>query len=312
MNKTGGFTCIYARYREAIIAYVMLASVALMWAANTNVARATADEVPPIALTFWRLALSALVFAPFAVKKIWEKRNVVISSFWTLNLLALLQMSAFNALVYMGMQHTAAINGNLLQGSLPICILLSGLIFAHQAITGRQGVGVALGMIGLITIVVKGDLQILVELNINPGDPLVFLGVFVSASYAVFLYKKPKQLDILSFMFLTMLLGSIQIFPLYIIEHIWVKPLQITETTIFTLLFIAFFPSVLAQTFFVEGVKRIGPEKAGYIIYLTPVFGVLMAVGILGEPFQKFHAVGILLIAVGIWLATFSQTAKHK
>lgn len=310
MNKTEGFASIFSHHRETIIAYGMLASVALMWAANTNVARATADEVPPIALTFWRLALSALVFAPFAVKQIWQKRDVVVRYFWTLNVLALLQMSAFNALVYMGMQNTAAINGNLLQGTLPICILLSGLIFAGQVITRRQGVGVALGMIGLITIVVKGDLQILVELNINPGDPLVFLGVFVSASYAVFLYKKPKQLDILSFMFLAMLLGSIQIFPFYIIEHTWVKPLQITETTIFTLLFIAFFPSALAQTFFVEGVKRIGPEKAGYIIYLTPVFGVLMAVGILGEPFENFHAAGILLIALGIWLATVSQTAK--
>ena len=118
-----------------LVAYLMLASVALMWAANTDVARATAEEVPPMALTFWRLFLSALVLAPFALKNTWRKRHVVMRHFWLLNLLAFMSMAAFNALVYLGMQSTVAINGNLLQGALPICILLSGLIFARRGIT---------------------------------------------------------------------------------------------------------------------------------------------------------------------------------
>ena len=89
-----------------LVAYLMLALVALLWAANTNVARATTQEVPPLALTFWRLLLSALVFAPFALRNTWRNRRVVIRHFWLLNLLALLSMATFNALVYMGMQYT--------------------------------------------------------------------------------------------------------------------------------------------------------------------------------------------------------------
>ncbi|MAJ93779.1 MAG: hypothetical protein CBC23_004555 [Rhodospirillaceae bacterium TMED63] len=296
--------------QSRLIAYLMLALVALLWAANTNIARATAEEVPPMALTFWRLFLSALVFAPFALHNTWRHRRVVMQHFWLLNRLAFLSMAAFNGLVYLGMQYTVAINGNLLQGSLPICIMVAGILFARRKVTARQGIGVALGLLGLMTIVIRGDIGLLLDMRINPGDPLVFLGVFGSATYAVFLYNRPESLDLLTFMFLTMVFGTFQILPFFLVEHIWFRSMPLTQTAILTVGFIALFPSVLAQTFFAEGVRRIGAAKAGYMIYLTPVFGVIMATGILGEPFEAYHAVGIALIATGIWLATFARARK--
>ena len=285
-------------------AFVLLALVALFWAANTIVARATTDEVPPLALTFWRLFLSALAFAPFALRNVWRQRLVLRRDFWLLNLLALLSMSSFSALVYTGLQFTEAINGNLLQGGLPLCILLSGMVFAGRAVTPRQSVGMLLGLAGLVVIVVRGDFQILFGLRINAGDPLVFLGVFASATYAVLLFKRPEELDLPAFLFLMMTLGSIQTAPFYVAEHFWIRPLPMTETALLTIGFIALVPSVLAQWFFAEGVRRVGAATAGYMIYLTPVFGVFMAVGALGEAFQAFHAAGIAAIATGIWLAT--------
>ncbi|MBT6286677.1 MAG: EamA family transporter, partial [Rhodospirillaceae bacterium] len=53
--------------------------------------------------------------------------------------------------------------------------------------------------------------------------------------------------------------------------------------------------------------RRIGAPAAGNMIYLTPVFGVIVAMTLLGETFHLFHAGGIALIAVGIWLALFSD-----
>ena len=60
-----------------LVAYLILALVALLWAANTILARATAEEIPPMALTFWRLFISALIFAPFALKNTWRHKSVV-------------------------------------------------------------------------------------------------------------------------------------------------------------------------------------------------------------------------------------------
>ena len=69
------------------------------------------------------------------------------------------------------------------------------------------------------------------------------------------------------------------------------------------------FPAVLAHIFWVDAIRRIGPAPAGYFIYLTPVFGILMAIMLLGEVFSWYHGVGIVLILGGVWLAT---SAHHR
>ncbi len=291
--------------RGRALAFALLTMVALFWAANTNLARAMAGEVPPLALTFWRIFLSVVILAPFALRASWEARDVVRQHFWFLNLLAFLSMSAFNALVYVGLNHTQAINGNLLQGSLPICILVASALFAGRRITLRQWTGVALGLAGLVTIVIRGDLVRLGSLSINAGDPVIFLGVFASASYAAVLHRRPARLGLVPFMFVMMAFSSVHTLPFYLWEHATQRPLPLTAAAIGTVLFMAIFASVLAQLFFAEGIKRLGAPTAGNMIYLTPVFGVLMAVGLLGEHFQLFHVAGIALIATGIWLANF-------
>jgi hypothetical protein len=53
---------------------------------------------------------------------------------------------------------------------------------------------------------------------------------------------------------------------------------------------------MLAQIFWAYSVSKVGPGRAGYFIYLAPVFGVILAVSLLGEQFRWFHAAGIALL----------------
>jgi drug/metabolite transporter (DMT)-like permease len=69
------------------------------------------------------------------------------------------------------------------------------------------------------------------------------------------------------------------------------------------MLYIGLLPSLAAQVFFIRGVELIGPARAGLFVNLVPVFGALLAVLILGEPFALYHAVGLALVLGGIWLA---------
>ena len=56
------------------------------------------------------------------------------------------------------------------------------------------------------------------------------------------------------------------------------------------LLYVGLFPSLLSQIFFMRGVELIGPARAGLFVNLVPVFGALLAVLLLGEPFALYHA----------------------
>lgn len=289
-----------------LVAYFLMMLTALFWALNTNIARATSEEVPPLALTFWRIFLSTLILAPFALRDSWAKRDIIIGHFWFLNLLGFLSMTVFNALVYVGMNHTQAINGNLLQGSLPICILVASALFAARSISFKQWGGVLLSLAGLVTIVVRGDPARLLELQINAGDPFVFAGVFASSVYAAILHRRPEGVGLVTLMFVMMIFSSIQALPFFVWEHFTQRTLPLTFTAVGTVLYVAIFASVLAQLFFAEAIRRIGAPAAGNIIYMTPVFGVFIAMTMLGETFHLFHAAGVALIAAGIWMALFS------
>ena len=69
----------------------------------------------------------------------------------------------------------------------------------------------------------------------------------------------------------------------------------------------AIFPSMLAQIFFMRGVELAGANRAGFYLNLIPVFAALMAVFILSESLYSYHAISLVMVLGGIYLAE-----KHK
>lgn len=69
------------------------------------------------------------------------------------------------------------------------------------------------------------------------------------------------------------------------------------------IVYAAVLPSVVSQLFFMRGVELIGSNRAGVFINLVPLFGAMLAVLILGERFQSFHLLGLVLVLGGIALA---------
>ena len=54
---------------------------------------------------------------------------------------------------------------------------------------------------------------------------------------------------------------------------------------------------------YMRGVALIGPARAAPYYNLTPVFGALLSVLILREPFHGFHAAALAMVLAGIWLS---------
>jgi len=59
-------------------------------------------------------------------------------------------------------------------------------------------------------------------------------------------------------------------------------------------------------------VRLIGPGRAGVFVNLVPVFGAIMAVVILGEPFALYHVLALLLVVGGIAIAQRSSAAAQR
>ena len=222
----------------------------------------------------------------------------------TLALLGALGASAFNTLVYLGLQYTAATNGVLFNSITPILIVLMSWIVLGERISPRQALGVALSLAGVIAIVARGDVHLLAAMQFNRGDLWLIAAMFLWAVYTLILHRRPPELSAVGFLAAMLLLGLPWLLPFYLWEFSVRGGFSLTPATMAALAYYGTIPSIVAYLFWNRGVAQVGPNKAGLFVHLMPVFGALLSVIFLGERLYGYHFFGAALIFLGIWLTT--------
>jgi drug/metabolite transporter (DMT)-like permease len=100
--------------------------------------------------------------------------------------------------------------------------------------------------------------------------------------------------------------------PLVAVETAMGHSLKFDALTLGTGVFIVIFPSALAYLFYNRGIELIGPNRAAPFIHLVPVFGSVMAIGLLGERLHLFHLVGYALVLSGVIAAARKASAPES
>lgn len=283
-------------------AYVLLSLTALFWAGNSVVGRAARDLVPPVALAFWRWFFAFLFVVGFAWPHIRRDRPILLANWRWLLMFGLLAIAGFNTLLYSGLQHTEALNSLLLQSAQPPFILLTAFLLFRDRAAPRQIIGVLLSLAGVLVVVSRGDPDVLLHLRPNPGDALIMLAISLWVLYSVLLRFRP-EVHPLSFLAVTFAIGWVFILPIYGWELAHGRRIVVAPASFGSIAYVSIFPSLLAYACFNRGVELIGPGRAAVFLNLMPLFGALLAVGLLGERFTSAHMLGMALIGAGIALA---------
>lgn len=283
--------------------YLLLTLAVLFWSGNFILGRAFHGEIPPVALAFWRWLGAALLVTWPALPHLRRDRRALAGSWPAVLLLSALGIAAFNTLAYSGLQYTEAINAFLIQSLMPVIIVMLSFLIFGERVSLRQGLGILVSLAGAVTIIAKGDSGVLRSLSFNRGDLLVTAAIACYAGYSVLLRKRPS-VHPLAFIASTFWLGTLMLLPLYLWETLTVARLVATPAVLLVIAYVVVFPSIVSYLCFNRGVELIGANRAGLFIHLMPVFGSLMAIVFLGEVFFWYHGLGIVLIGVGIYLAT--------
>ena len=283
-------------------AYAMLTITALCWGANALFSRMAAGEVSPMAVVLLRWVGVVILIALFAnryVRQDWPRLKPKLPFLFALGALG---FAGFNGLFYVSGHYTTAVNLGILQGAIPGLVLF-GAFLAHGArITRMQAIGVGVTVIGVATVASGGNLSGLAGLGVNPGDGLMIIACVLYAGYTVALRNRPatSALGLFTVLAASALVTSLPMVAVevYLGQFHWPTPKGWLVVGLITL-----FPSFLAQIFFMNGVEAIGPGRAGVFVNLVPVFSAILAVAILSEPFELFHAAALTLVLGGIYLS---------
>jgi len=285
--------------------YLLLTLSALFWAGNAVMARALHHLLPPATMAFWRWVLALLLLFPFVMRPMYEQRALLRANWARLALLGVLGVGCYNTFLYAALQTTTATNGVLISSMTPLLILLIGRALFGVRMTRRQQVGIVLSLAGVVGIVSRGDISALAQLDFNHGDLLLIGGALTWALYTVLLRWRPAGIDTLAFLGATVVGGIVLLMlPLYLVELASGRVAVWNAATGAGMVYFAVFPSILAYLFWNRGVEQVGANRAGLFLYLIPVFGIVLAITLLGERLHLFHLVGAALIFAGIYIST--------
>jgi drug/metabolite transporter (DMT)-like permease len=281
--------------------YLLLSLASLFWAGNWIAGRVLADLFPPAALTFWRWAIALAILAPVVGPRLWARRELLARHWRPIAVIGLLGGGLHNVLQYWGLHYTSATNGAILNSLTPVFILILGAAFLREPFPRSAAIGSAVALAGALVIATRFQFGDLRELKINiAGDLLVVLSLVMLAGYTVALRWRPQGLDGLSFLACFAIVAEAPVGLLYAFEK---EHVILNATSALGLAYVAIFPALLSYHFWATGIAAIGAARGGVFLYLTPVFGSLLAVAFLGERFGAHHAAGMALIIGGVTLA---------
>ena len=283
--------------------YLLLSLTSLFWAGNIVLGRFIAGHVPPVTLAFIRWGGAFLVVAPFAAPHLVRDWPTIRKHAGLLTLLALTGFSAYNTMAYYGLQYTTAINGLLLQSVGPLFVALWTFALFGDRLTLRQAGGICVSLTGVLVIICHGSLAVLTGIGFNRGDLWFLIALLIYGFYTAFLRKRPPMHP-LSFLAAGMGWGAILLAPAVVWEIASGKVVVLDALSVASFVYVCVFPSLLGYLFLNRGIELIGANRAAPFLHLIPVFGSALAIVLLGERFEIYHAVGYALVFTGITVAT--------
>jgi drug/metabolite transporter (DMT)-like permease len=288
--------------------YLLLSLTSLFWAGNAIVGRFASGQIPPVTLSFLRWALASLIVLPFAWRHLIADWSAIRERIGVMVLASMIGLGFFNMLQYTALQYTTALNVLLLQSAGPLFVAVWSLLLLGVRLTWAQAGGIAVSLIGVLVILLEGDLAALASFRMNKGDLIFLFALALFGLYTVLIRKRPAIHD-LSFLGFTFACGTLITIP-FLVWELMTRPLPSpTSVNLLAVIYVAVFPSLLAYICYNRGVQIIGPNRSAPFFHLIPVFGAALAILFLGERMQLFHVVGFVLVLAGVYFAARKASA---
>jgi drug/metabolite transporter (DMT)-like permease len=292
--------------------YLLLSLSSLFWAGNWVVGRAMRNDIPPVAMGFWRWFLAFLILLPFALPELHRNRHVILRDWPKLMLLGALGATIFNTMIYVALQYTQTTNGILFNSLTPILVVIMSWLVFGERLSRRQDIGVLVSCLGVAAIVARGDPDVLLGLRFSLGDLWLFAAMILWSVYTLMLRWRPAELSAIGFLAAILGLSLPVVLPFYLWELTSRGGFDLTAPTVAALAYYATLPSIVSYLFWNRGVAQVGPNKASLFTHLMPVFGAALAVVFLGERLYAYHFIGATLIFAGIWMTTRKEGPRTE
>ena len=284
-----------------------LTTAALMWAGNAIVGKILVQSSSPVLLNTIRWGVTALILLPFAWR-VFGSTSPLWQSSKRFALLSLLGVGSYNVLLYLALKSSTPINVTLIGASMPIWAIVIGALFYKEQPNIKQILGAIISLIGVTVVIVRGELERLIEIEFVAGDLLMVLATILWGAYS-WMLSHPKESTERTWPWSYFLLAQVGF------GFCWSLGFAVTEwqleysyftwswPTVFMIIYVIIGPSLIAYRCWGLGVSGAGATVATFFTNLIPLFTAILSTLLLQKPPELFQGVAFALILAGIYLS---------
>ena len=271
-------------------------------ASNLIVARGGVEFVPPISLAFWRWLAVFFILLFFTFNSLKKNFKYVKKEYKRIFFIGSMGCGVCGAFPFLAGQTTTITNMGIIYSSSPIFIILISSIFFKEKINILRIVGLITCLLGVFAIIIKVDINLLINLKFTKGDLWMLASSVGWALYSIYLFYWKTNLKIFERFTLIALFGAVSLFPFYLIEEIFFIKTVFNSDFYIWVLFAAISPGIIAFTLYTMAQKKLGASITGFTLYIFTVYGAIYGVLLFNEELEHYHYIGTLLVFGGVYL----------
>jgi drug/metabolite transporter (DMT)-like permease len=291
--------------------YVKLVLTAVFWGGTFIAGRQVSQHLGPFSIAFLRFAVASAFL--LGLTRIREGRlpppgrGQIIP----VVLLGMTGVFAYNVLFFKGLRLIEASRASLIVATCPAFIAVASSIFLKEKLSLTKAVGIPLSVLGAIIVISRGHLSQLVTGGVGLGE-LFILGCVLSwVAYSLIGKLVMQRLSPLVSVSYSSLIGATALFvPALLFDGL---PSNISQASLIdwtSIVYLAVCGTVIGFVWFYEGVKAVGPTRAGLFINFVPISAVILAGLILHERVTWSLAAGAALVLSGVYLTNRTPRAE--
>jgi len=279
-------------------------------ASNLIVARGGVEYVPPISLAFWRWTIVVLLLLPFTLSFLIKNLKIIKKEFKKLFFLGAMGCGVCGAFPFLAGETTTVTNMGIIYTSSPIFIILISAIFFNEKVNLIKIIGLVSCLLGVFAIIIKGDFNLLLNLNFTIGDLWMLAAAIGWALYSVYLFYWKSKLPIFQRFTLVAFFGAVSLLPFYIIEEVAVQRTLFNSQFFLWVIFAAISPGIIAFTLYTQAQKSLGASLTGFTLYIFTIYAAIYGFIFFNEKLETFHYLGTVLVFFGVYLAKKNYETK--
>lgn len=270
--------------------YLLIAS--FLWGTSFIAGKIAYNMFDPSLVVALRYVFASIILLPVTISFMRQKKETFSrNDFFMLVLLGILTYPLTSMLQFLGLSFTSASSATTIIGIEPVMITMIGFIFFKEK---TSPIVFFLGIVALFGVALTVGVSALENVSFF-GCFLVFLSTIVVSFWVQLSKKVLAKMSSNYYTALTIQLGTLFALPIMLFL---VKSWEIYYSFkgIMSLLYLVIGCSIGAGWFWNKGLERSEASKSGLFLALEPVFGILLAVLILGEKLNFLSIVGIILV----------------